>query len=212
MINEQPSGGGEWGTTPPPTVVTNSTLRIVLQSMRDISGRQYSLLLKMANLEQFRETLPPDNQSPAAAGEDLERLYLTVYDVLGETLGRLFHRNMGPPLAEAVLTSAWGRAMQAQLPQIPAENRLEWFVREIATATSQDWAPQTVTEDAVAWYIHSPHCRICRGIRNARAPYCAAPDAMYRLVGERLLGRRVRTGEVACAAMGAPHCVHAIYK
>jgi hypothetical protein len=187
-------------------------MRIVLQSMREISGRQYATLLKKADLEQFLNTLPPDDQNPAAGSADLERLYLTVYDVLGETLARLFHRNMGPSLAGAVLDSPWGHTLQAKAAQLPPEARLEWFVREMARATSESWAPQTVSEDAVAWYIHSNHCRVCRGIHNARAPYCAGADAMYRLVGERLLGRRVRASEVACAAMGAPHCIHAIYK
>jgi predicted hydrocarbon binding protein len=187
-------------------------MRLVLQSMQDISGRQYPLLLRQANLTRFLEVMPPDSLQPVAAGDELERLYLTLYQVLGETLARLFHRNMGPSLAAAVLDSPWGRGLQAQALKIPVENRLEWFVREMVTAANQTWSNQTLTEDAVAWYIESSDCRVCRGIHHARAPYCVGADVTYRLVGERVLGWRVRTTEVACAAMGAPHCKHAIYK
>ena len=64
MISEKQSSSVLTAASPPPLMVTNSTLRIVLQSMREISGRQYGLLLRMAELEQFLDTLPPDDQPP----------------------------------------------------------------------------------------------------------------------------------------------------
>ena len=82
---------------------------------------------------------------------------------------------MGPSLAVAVLDSPWGQAMHGQAAQIPAEARLEWFVREMVSVTSRSWAPQTLSEDSVAWYIHSSNCRVCHGIRTPAPPTVPGP-------------------------------------
>ena len=69
-----------------------------------------------------------------------------------------------------------------------------------------------VSEDAEACYIALVYCVACQGIQGAQAPICAAGDVLFRTMAEYVTGLRVRVVEIECAALGAPHCKHALYK
>ena len=192
--------------------VTSNTMRVVIQSVQQTSGPQFGLLLRAAGLERFVATLPAADMQFCATGEELVRLFHTVYEMLGEDCTRLFHRNCGVLFAEGTLAGRWGQDMLQRAPQIPAGARLAWFARELAEMAGRAYSPQILTEDATAWYLASEVCYTCLGIHNVSAPLCAAATMMYKGLADKLVGRRVRVAEVTCAAMGAPHCKFALYK
>ena len=188
------------------------TMRLTLQTMKENSGSQYGHLLAAAGLARYSDMLPPDDWTPSATSAELAELYHTVYTMLGESLTRLFLRNYGQGLARAVLEQKWGQAMLAQAPNIPASQRVHWFVDKWLAHTGQHWTLMTVAQDSVAWYLTPEFCQYCARISGVSAPLCAATEVMLRTVAEKIVGWRVRVVEIECAAMGAPHCKYAIYK
>ncbi len=192
--------------------VTANTMRVVIQAVREVSGRQFEPLLRASGMTRFLHELPPDDFSPAADGEELVRLFQTVYAMLGESCARLFHRNCGVRFAEGTLQNQWGHDTLAHAPQIPAPERLGWFVHELADMAGRAYSRQIVAEDSTAWYMTAEVCHTCLGITGAAAPLCASAEEMYRILGDRMVGRHIRVIEVECAAMGASHCKFAFYK
>ena len=188
------------------------TMRLTLQTMKENSGSQYGHLLAAAGLARYSEMLPPDDWTPSATVDELAELYHTVYNMLGESLTRLFLRNYGQGLARTLLDQEWGQAMLAQAPAIPATQRVHWFVDKWLAHTGQHWTLMTVVQDEAAWYLTPELCHYCAGITGVSAPLCAATEVMLRTVAEKIVGWRVRVVEIECAAMGSRHCKYAIYK
>jgi len=192
--------------------VNATTMRVVIQSVKEVSGRQFEPLLHAAGMARFITHLPPDDLRPAADGEELVRLFHVVYGMLGESCTRLFHRNCGVRFAEGTIQGTWGRTMLALAPTIPVAERSAWFVHKLAEMAERSYSRQTVSEDDQAWYLSAEICHVCLGLTGIHAPLCASAEVMYALLGDQLAGRHVRVVEVECAAMGAPHCKYAIYK
>jgi V4R domain len=191
--------------------IPGQSLRQILLTLQASCGQQYEPLLKAAGLARFLHSLPPDDWNPAGTTGEVARLFKVVYDMLGEELTRLFHRNNNLAIAEYLLHSPRGQQMIAQAAQMPPDQRLGWFVRETAVFSGRTWTPHTASEDADAWYLTNEHCLVCAGVQGAAAPFCGSAT-LYAHMAKAIVGRRVRVVEVECAAMGAPHCKYALYK
>ncbi len=192
--------------------VNATTMRVVIQSVKEVSGRQFEPLLHAAGMARFITHLPPDDLSPAADGEELVRLFHVVYGMLGESCARLFHRNCGVRFAEGTMQSQWGHDTLALAQSIPLADRPAWFVQELAKMAGLSYSRQIISEDDKAWYLSAEVCHTCLGLTGVSAPLCASAETMYALIGDQLAGRHVRVVEVECAAMGASRCKFAIYK
>jgi hypothetical protein len=192
--------------------INGTTMRVVLQSLKSVSGPQYEMLLQRAGLTRFIKELPAADGKTAATGEELVRLFTVVYTMLGEVCTRLFHRNCGVAYAEGIMQSGWGATMRAKAPTIPADQKFNWMVRELTALAEHSYSPQIVTEDAAAWYLASTACYVCTGLQGVKAPICTSTETMYKELAKKMLGRTVRVVEVECVALGAPHCKFAIYK
>ena len=48
--------------------------------------------------------------------------------------------------------------------------------------------------------------------RLAQAPICAFTEQISKTIYEAVVGHRLRVAETACVAVGAPHCIVAVYK
>jgi len=191
--------------------IPGQSFRQILVTLQASCGQQYEPLLKAAGLMRFQQTLPPDDWSPAGTAAEIARLFKVVYDMLGEDLTRLFHRNNNLAIAKFILKSPAGQSMVAEAAQIPAGQRLGGFVRAMALSSGRTWTPHTVSEDADAWYLTNEHCLVCAGVQGAASPFCGSAT-LYAYLAKAVIGRRVRVVEVECAAMGAPHCKYALYK
>jgi hypothetical protein len=192
--------------------INGTTMRVVLESLKSVSGPQYEMLLQRAGLDRFLKELPAADGKTAATGEELVRLFTVVYTMLGEVCTRLFHRNCGVAFAEGIMRSGWGAKMQAKAATIPADQKLPWVVRELIALAEHSYSPQIVSEDNAAWYLASATCYVCLGLQGVKAPICTSTETMYKELAKKLLGRTVRVVEVECAALGAPHCKFAVYK
>jgi predicted hydrocarbon binding protein len=193
-------------------MVTGNVMRVVIEALQQVAGRNCVSLLTAAGLSRYNHRLPPDDWQPAASGEELVRLYLTIYEMLGEPITRLFHRNCGEVYVRSLAQSKWTQELSDRGRAVPAEERLEWFVREMAQMAARGWSPQTISEDATAWYLTAEFCPICVGLHGVSAPICAQAPTMFSGLAKDLIGRRVRVVEVECVAMGAAHCKVAFYK
>jgi hypothetical protein len=183
----------------------------ITRTLQATCGQQYEPLLKAAGLARFLQTPPADDWRPAGTSAELVRLFTVVYDMLGEDLTRLFHRNCNVAIASYILEGQWAAAARAEAAQVPAEQRLAWAVQEIARYCARSWSPHLISEDAGAWYLTNDHCVVCADVRGAVGPFCGTAT-MFAALAQALVGRRVRGIEVECAAMGAPHCKYALYK
>jgi hypothetical protein len=192
--------------------IPGSTMRAVLLTVQDISGSQYKALLERANLAHYVTNMPADDMRPGGTSEDLIRLFATTYTMMGESLTRLFMRNFGTRAVKGMMEGEWVQQERTVLAALPPDQRLSRFVRDWAPIMSQTWAPVILSEDAEAHYMALAFCVACQGIRGAHAPICAAGDVIFRTMAEYATGLRVRVVEVECAALGAPHCKHALYK
>jgi len=192
--------------------INGTTMRVVLQSLKSVSGPQYEMLLRRAGLDRFITELPAADGKIVTTGEELVRLFTVVYTMLGEVCTRLFHRNCGVAYAEGIMQSPWGATMRAKAPTISADQKFNWMVRELISLAEHSYSPQIVTEDAGAWYLASAACYVCMGLQGVKAPICTSTETMYKELAKKMLGRTVRVVEVECAALGAPHCKFAIYK
>jgi hypothetical protein len=188
------------------------TLRAVLQAIQNVSGPQYTGLLRQAGIERYRTALPAADDPAACSIEELVALYTAVYEMLGPTVTRLFHRNCGIALAAISREMpSWTNTI-AQAQTIPEAQRLEWFVRLTAKQLEAAWTRAIITEDARAWYVAMEQCYTCQGIQGATMPICMAGETLYPEMAKQLLGWRVRVTEVACHAMGAKYCTYAFDK
>ena len=192
--------------------VPRATLRAVLQSIQSMSGPQYVVLLQQAGLERYNGTAPGWEDGAACSIEELVGLYRRVYEMLGPTLTRLFHRNCGMVLAGIAREGAGWPQLVTQAQAVPEAQRLEWFVRTMAQQAEGAWTRSIITEDAQAWYMAMEECHTCQGIRGAPLPLCMTGEATYSEMAKHLLGWRVRVTEVTCRAMGAPYCTYAFGK
>lgn len=200
------------GPTAPASPITANVMRVFIQALQKTSGRNFEPLLTAAGLSRFIHALPPDDWSPAATADELVRLNLTVYAMLGEHLTRLFHRNCGEAIVPGVLASPWGEQNRAALGALPPDQQLAGFVRAAGAMAERGWGHHAISEDATAWYLIPEHCATCVGIQGVSAPICAQSSALFAGLAKEVLGRRIRVVEVECVALGHSHCKYAFYK
>lgn len=204
-------------TTPLPDesdepLVPASVLRLILEGIRDVAGSQFPRVLEQADLQRYRDALPPADTTPTITHSHLSRLYGTTHRVVGETLTRVFLTNYGRRLPESVLGSAIGQGMYEAMEGVPEAKRLAHAVRVVADTGSRFGVEVVLTEDAEAYYLTVEECAICADIRDARSPVCANSEYFYGTMVKTLSGVRVTALEIECRAQGARHCRYRIRK
>jgi bacteriochlorophyll 4-vinyl reductase len=193
--------------------IPEETMWVTMQAITQAAGPQAPALLTEAGLGRFLNQPPtPGSMQLVATVEELNLLYQVIHRKLGDALTRLFHRNCGEIVATGLLQRPEAQRLAAAVPPGPPDVQLRWFADAFAAWSSRNWAQLTVTEDAVACYYTVGVCPACTGISGAQLPLCASATVIYQRLMRTWLGRRVRVEEIACAAMGAPHCVYALYK
>ena len=181
-------------------------LHLILESIRDVAGSRYGKVLETAGLTRYLDAPPPADQTSNVTGHELARLYGATYQVMGESLTRLFLTNYGRKLPDTLLASPWGHEMVEKASQAPPSERLGTAVRLIAETSSKVWGEQSVSEDTVAFYLEVRNCAVCREMRNVRSPICASNEYFFGAVARALTGVRVTALEVECTAQGASCC------
>ncbi len=193
-------------------MVIGNTMHSVLQAVQETSGPQYASILRAAGLTRFIDELPEEGWQPVASREELERLYSTVYQMLGESLTRLFMRNYGHRLAAQLLENPEIQEIIERVSALEPAQRLEAFIREFAPFSNRGWAALQISEDPQAWYLEQKHCPNCAGIHGASAPICQSPVVVYSTLAKAALGRPVQVSEVTCVAAGGSRCKFALTK
>jgi divinyl protochlorophyllide a 8-vinyl-reductase len=210
-----------YGTTKPPAgaahttgaaPISGSSMRGMLVALQKVAGRNYETLLTAAGLARYLTALPAADQSPAATGQEVAQLNTAVYQILGEALTRLFHRNLGETYAAGIVQNPAHQTMRARIQAAPREQQLALFVQETSRLIERGWPGVRHSEDSTAWYWTIDQCVVCAGVQHAMAPICGQLPALVSGLGKALLGRRPRVAEVECRALGAPACRFAIYK
>lgn len=193
-----------------PGQVPGMVMRTVLLATQETSGPQYPQLLRSAGLSRFVDAMPDGGWEPVATKDELERLYATVYAMLGEPITRLFMRNYGQRLATQLLANKELQEIIGRAAALPPEQRLEAFLQEFVPW--QRWAVIHITQDQHVWYLELEHCPYCAGIHGATAPLCQAATVLYAGLTKAVTGRPVQVTEVTCVAVGDPRCKFAVTK
>jgi V4R domain-containing protein len=184
----------------------------MLLALQKVAGRNYDPLLTRAGLTRYLTALPPADQSPAATEQEVAQLYTGVFQIPGEALTRLFHRNLGEAYATGILQNPAHQAMCTHIQAASREQQLALFAQETVRLIERAWPGMRLSEDNTAWYLTMDHCVICAGVQNDGAPICGQLLALVSGLAKGLLGRRLRVAEVECHALGASTCRFAIYK
>jgi predicted hydrocarbon binding protein len=192
--------------------ISGSSMRGMLLALQKVAGRNYEALLTVAGLTRYLTVLPAADQSPAATGQEIAQLYTGVYQILGEALTRLFHRNLGEAYVAGIMQNPAHQQMRARIQAAPREQQLALFVQETRGLIERAWPGLRLSEDGAAWYLTVDQCVICAGVQNAGAPICGQLPALLSGLAKALLERRIRVAEVECRAMGAGACIFAVYK
>ncbi|MBX5482430.1 MAG: hypothetical protein IRZ16_11435 [Myxococcaceae bacterium] len=187
-------------------------LRMILSGIEEVTGSQYARVLSQAGLMRYADEPPPEDQSPTITEPELSALYGATYDVIGESLTRLFLTRYGQKLPEAMLAGPAGQEMLARMAGVPEAERLGTAIRLIAETGTKLWTPMRATEDDQAYYLEIENCAICARIHNARSPICANSEFFYGALARALTGFRLTALEIECAAVGAPKCKYRIRK
>jgi V4R domain-containing protein len=216
-----------YGTTQPPAnsgqpatgahvtggaTVSGNSMQAMLVALQKVAGRNYAALLTTAGLTRYLSELPPGDWSPAATEQEVAQLYTGVYQILGEALTRLFHRNLGEAYAAGIIQNPTHQEMRARILAAPRDQQVALFVQETRSLINRSWPGQRMSEDSTAWYLTIDHCVICTDVHNAEAPICGQLPALLSGLAKAILGRRIRIAEVECRAMGGSACSFAVYK
>jgi predicted hydrocarbon binding protein len=186
--------------------------RLMLLTLQEVSGPQYAHILQQGGIQRFLTVLPPASDSPALTPEELVRLTHVIWAMLGESLFRLFQRNMGTKLGRRMLEGPWRRQVGTEVPSLAPDAQLRWALERYLTLVDQGLTAMRLEETPDAWTVRMAPCAACLGLSGAQAPICMMPLLMIRQALEALLDRRVRVEETACHAMGAAACTFTVYK
>jgi bacteriochlorophyll 4-vinyl reductase len=195
-----------------PDQVPGLVMRTVLLATQETSGPQYPHLLRAAGLSRFINAMPDGGWDPVATKTELERLYATVYEMLGEPITRLFMRNYGQRLATQLLENRELQEIIRRAAALPPEQRLEAFLKEFAPFSARGWTAIRITQDPQTWYLELEHCPYCAGIHGATSPLCQGATVLYATLTKAATGRTMQVTETTCVAAGAPHCKFAVTK
>src|SRR5689334_23372665 len=146
-----------------PDAVPALSVRLVLNTLREISGPQYERLVTQAGLGRFLANPPADSWAPAATEAEINHMFGVAYQMLGDKGIRLFFRNYSQRLVPLILQSDLMRAKVAEVRSgaIPADRQLAWFVEAMSELANQGWSPVTTSEDRDAYYIEYLNCPLC---------------------------------------------------
>jgi hypothetical protein len=196
-----------------PMSIPEQTMWIIIQAIQQTTGPHAPALLREAGLGRFLTSpLQPGSHLLVATATELGALHHGVYTILGEGGYRLFQRNHGYIVASLILKLPEIQRLAAQVPAVAPDEQVRWWVETYGAWMARAWSRVRIREDAQAFYLELDACPSCVGITGARRPLCASGEVVYGHVLREWLGRRVRVEEVACVAIGAPHCRYAIYK
>jgi predicted hydrocarbon binding protein len=194
----------------PTLQVTGSTVRYILDAMAAVEPGQVGSILERVGLKHLA-TVPAD-QTRVASNGDLARVYASAYQVLGETMMRVFLSRYGEAVCRSFLGSPDGKDLLARTAAQPADLRVGYAVKDLAERMSQTVYQTRFSEDAEACYVDVVDCLTCDGIRHARAPYCASIETLFSALAREVTGKRASCLEVACRAMGAASCCYRLWK
>jgi hypothetical protein len=193
-------------------------LNILLSGVETLMGRRsLIMLLRQADLLDYVDDPPPEDDTPSITIKHYSRLLASIYDIFGERSahaifvqsGRLAaahsRRRSGPRFAltgTALRFRSGPRRMQIVLDRL-AEQGMETH-----------GVPHHVEEREDAFYFEIAQCPYCGEIsrrsklRNkpVKRPVCYIPAAMLDEMVEWATGQRHLVEEVACMAQGAVAC------
>ncbi len=190
--------------------VTGSTVRYILDAMAAVEPSKVSPILERAGLKHLAGVTA--TATPVASNGDLARVYATAYELMGETMTRLFLSRYGETVCETFLASPDGKALLAEAAAQPPQLRVAVAIKGMADRMSKSVYQTRFSEDEVACYVDVADCLTCDGVRHARAPYCASLETLFTALGRQVSGKRITCLETTCRAMGGATCRYRIWK
>ncbi len=187
-------------------LISNFTIRCVLEAMRELDPSESHSLLAAAGLSRLKSHDLTDTAPPVVRTSELARLYGTVYRMMGEPVMRVFLANYAWRMEPMLLKHPEVVRLREKGKTIPPAQIRSWAARQLPQLLGAIWASVNLEEDPAAYYLVVERCPICIDIRKASRPICHSSECLYSAFARAITGQRLTLTEVACRAQGAPAC------
>lgn len=195
-------------------------MRLALSSTETVIGQNgQHAVLRIANLDRYLETPPPDNSKLETPGADFSALLNSILSMYGEPATRGLFRRWGMAFGNAGVqrrpSAALLKPMLALLPlQRRVHTLLDALVHEADIARGESL--HTLVDDPDHFLIVFHDCLYCAGMHPSE-PICYTFVGTIEAVLKWGTGREFAVREVQCAALssaarGDEACVFEIAK
>jgi bacteriochlorophyll 4-vinyl reductase len=184
-------------------------MRQALVAIEEVMGKNgLAAVLRTSNLEQYIESLPPNDLSPAVNASDYARLNEAIEKFYGRG-GRGILQRIGKASFEYGLReqSALLGLAGIALKVLPARQRIQLVLNNMASAlkkiNSQDMIDVEVSGGQIAYVART--CSVCYGRQSAQ-PVCHLYLGSIAEAVRWATGQAYQVRETDCLACGASYC------
>ncbi len=190
-------------------VVANALMRQALVAVEEVMGKNgLTAVLRVSNLDQFIDNLPPNDLHPAVAAADYARLNEAIETFYGRG-GRGILQRIGKASFEyglreqPALMGLAGIAMKV----LPPKQRIQLVLNNVANAlkkiNNQDHIEVNTSGGQIAYIAHT--CSVCYGRQSAK-PVCHLYLGSIAEAVRWAAGPNYQVRETDCIASGANYC------
>jgi len=195
-------------------------LRILVEQVRELmGGRTLRVLFAQAGLPRYDDDhLPPMDDSPSVTVAEYSRVLTAMRKIFGERGARPLMLKGGKTAFEEIRQANPARyaVIGAALKVLPAPKRIHLALMRLLEEAQEFYGNEyRLTEEKDAFFVEILDCPYCTEERREFAatgqlaykkPICLIPVGAYTALVQWAAGRPHRVEEIACAALGAPHC------
>jgi predicted hydrocarbon binding protein len=194
----------------------NKIGRILLLSLEEVMGKNgLNAVLNLARLSHFVGAYPPSDFEPGLSFEEMTALFAAVDEMYGPRGGRMIALRAGRTSFKYGIEDFGGLVGVADLAFriTPLNLRMRLGLEVLAEIFGRHTDQKVrLYQDATAFFWVVDRCGFCWQ-RHAEHPVCTVSvgllqEALYWVSGGRLFDLE----EIACLALGDPHCMIRIGK
>ena len=190
-------------------VIVNTLMRQALVAVEEVMGKNgLNAVLRMSNLEQYVDNLPPDDLNPSVKSSDYARLNEAIESFYGRGGRGMLHRIGKASFQYAVREqSALLGLAGVALKLLPRKQQIRFILNSVANALKKTNSQvQVEVEEADNTFVYVARtCSVCYA-RQSDKPIC---HLYVGSIGEAVrwaTGQPYQIQETHCIAKGDPYC------
>ncbi len=190
-------------------VLVNALMRQALIASEEVMGRNGLVtVLRSAHLEQYIDTLPPNDLQPVVKGLDYANLNKAIEEFYGKG-GRGILQQIGKASfqyglrEQSALMGLAGIALKVLPPKQQVHMVLNSIANSLKKTNSRDRIEVQVTANGISYTAHT--CAICHGRTNDE-PVCHLYIGTLSEAARWATGQSLPVRETNCIACGSEFC------